>query len=151
MATDSTKTFAGPQAYSPSRSGGLEYYMPEGARLRIHIDITPTSLTDFGETASPAWTEANTEDSEPSLNDNSIRGREIAKQPPKAAPTPTLGHASDLDSNTEQQGVKTRVIYSFKGQASNELDIELNEMVLPIENGQGAVCSHTHPPYFYAE
>ncbi len=119
--------------------------MPEGARLNIHIDITPTSLTDFGETASPIWTEANPEDSELFLNDNSIRGRESAKQPPETAPTPALGRASDLDSNIEQQGVKTRVIYSFKGQASNELDIQRNEMVLPIENGQGAVFSHSSP------
>ena len=155
MAADSTKTLAGPQAYSPSPSGGTEY-IPEGARLCIHIATTTTSPKDSGETAFPAWTEANPKDSQPPLNDNSVRGRESAEKPPKAASTPALGRASDLNSNTDQQGVKVRVMSPFKGQAANELDVELDEMVLAVQaeyrgefsSAQGPVFLQSHLPFF---
>ena len=155
VAADSTKTLARPQAYSPSRSGSTEY-IPEGARLHIHIDTTPTSPNDSGETAFPAWTEASPKDSPPPLNDNSVKGRESAEKPPKAASTPALGHASDLDSNTDQQGVKVRVMSAFKGQSANVLHVELDEMVLAVQaeyrgqfsSAQDPVFSQSHSPSF---
>lgn len=155
VAADSTKTLAGPQAYSPSRSGSTEC-IPEGARLHIHIDTTPTSPKDSGETAFPAWIEASPKDSPPPLNDNSVKGRESAEKPPKAASTPALGHASNLDSNTDQQGVKVRVMSAFKGQSANELDVQLDQMVLAVQaeyrgefsSAQGPVFLQSHLPFF---
>ncbi len=145
MATDSTKIFAGPQASSPSWSGTIEH-ISESARLCIHVDFTPTSPTDFGETALPAWAEANPKVSQPPPEDNSVRGHEHVKQPPEAASTSALGRASDLENSTEQRGVMTRVLYSLKGQAVNELDIECDEVVLPIESKKGAVSSQSQSP-----
>lgn len=116
--------------------------IPNTATLDISIDILPLPEEEQKSTVAQN-TDVDTKDSQCPLSDCDTEKREeTAEQsessasPVPACPTP------DSDDSFETQEARARVIYSFKGQADNELDVEAGEIVALLQKESHGAFVH---------
>jgi hypothetical protein len=108
--------------------------IPRTATLDISIDIVACPETDQESATIHDIEIDTTADPQCPLSDRDTKVCENVEELSESTTVPVPADPGlDPDDSSELQEPKVRVIYSFKGQADNELDIEAGEMVVLVE------------------